>query len=144
MDPAELPSSMDKKAIYLKHCERRYKRGNEVVIQLNHKLDDLYFRYDKALKENQRSFKYSLRLKISVLEGVIHRYADYVQENAHIIEDLRREMFGETVQLFFASDTPDSESDGGNWAQQRLLNLMTNGSCQSHQFFFRKDTPITR
>ena len=114
MDPTEQFSSIDKKTIYLMHCERRFKRACEQIVLLNYKLSDLFFRYDKAIKENQRSFKYSLRLKISVLEGVIHRYADYVQENAHIIEDLRREMFGETVQLFFASDTPDSESDGGN------------------------------
>ena len=97
------------------HCERRFKRACEQIVLLNYKLSDLFFRYDKALKENQRSFKYSLRLKISVLEGVINRYGDYAQQKAHIIADLRREMFGETVHIVY-SDTPDTESDGGDWA----------------------------
>ena len=111
MDPTEQLSNIDKKTIYLMHCERRFKRACEQVVLLNHKLSDLYFRYNKALKESQRSFRYSLRLKISVLEGVINRYRDYAHEKAHIIADLRREMFGETVQIVY-SDTSDTESDG--------------------------------
>jgi len=49
-------------------------------------------RYDRARNENRRSFRYHLRLRLAVLEGVRSMYNDYVHEKVEQIIKLRREL----------------------------------------------------
>jgi hypothetical protein len=46
--------------------EKRFKRACEQIVQLNYSLDALQQRYNKAKKDNHKSFRYSLRLRIAV------------------------------------------------------------------------------
>ena len=79
--------------------ERRFKRACEQIVQLNYSLDSLQQRYNKAKKDNHRSFRYSLRLKIAVVDGMRNMYYDYAHKKAESITDLRRELFGEVVDI---------------------------------------------
>lgn len=99
------------KQFYLMECERRFKKACEQIVHLNEKMGDLQFRYNKAWVENHRSFRYSIRMRIAVVEGLINMYYDYAHDKAYTIADLRRELFGENVQII-ASDVSDSEYDG--------------------------------
>ena len=96
------------KPFYLMDSERRFQKACQQIVQLQQKMGDLQFRYHKAWRQNHRSFRYSLRLQIAVVEGLINMYYNYAHSKAYTIADLRRQLFGEHVQII-TSDTSDSE-----------------------------------
>ncbi|XP_048777949.2 uncharacterized protein LOC125679921 isoform X1 [Ostrea edulis] len=100
----------EKQFNYLMDSERRFKKACEKIVHLNKRMRNLQLRYKKAWVENHRSFRYSIRLRISVVEGLLNMYHDYALIKANIIKDLRHEMFGEDVQII-TSDTSDSEDE---------------------------------
>jgi hypothetical protein len=53
----------------LEMAEKKFKRSCEQIVLLNDKLDDLQTRYDTAKRDDRRSFRYPLRLKIAVVDG---------------------------------------------------------------------------
>ena len=89
--------------------ERRFKRACEQIVQLNYSLDGLQQRYNKAKKANNKSFRYSLRLRIAVVDGMRNMYYDYAHKKAESIADLRRELFGEVVDIVSDETTVDME-----------------------------------
>ena len=67
-------------------------------------------RYSKAKQDNFRCFRYNLRLKLAVIEAVRNMYYDYAYIKAEKVAELRRELFGETVNIIaFDSETDDEE-----------------------------------
>lgn len=116
--------TMDKR-FSLMDSERRFKRACEQIVQLNYKMSDLQFRYSRAKAENHRSFRYSLRLRLAVVEGLRNMYYDYAHNKAQTVADLRREMFGEDVQII-SDDMSDSGSDEEYWAV--TTDITANGS----------------
>ena len=87
------------KRFQLLDTERRFRRACEQIVQLNYKLDDLQCRYLKAKKENMRTFRYSLRLRLAVVEGLRNTYYDYAHQKAETVAELRKEMYGEEVDI---------------------------------------------
>lgn len=79
--------------------ERRFRTACQQIILLNRKLDDLQKRYRSAKKDNLRTFRYSLRLRLAVVEGLRNMYYDYAHEKADQVAVLRKEMFGQEVQI---------------------------------------------
>ena len=73
----------------LNKAETCFKRACEQVVLLNDKLEGLQRRYDKAVQENHRSFRYNLRLKMASVEGVRNAYYEYACEKAEEIAELR-------------------------------------------------------
>ena len=90
--------SLNKKAT-LVESERRFKRACEQIVQLNYSLDALQQRYNKAKKDNHKSFRYSLRLRIAVVDGMRNMYYDYAHKKAETVAELRQELFGEVVDI---------------------------------------------
>ena len=90
--------SLDKR-FQLLDTERRFRRACEQIVQLNYKLDDLQRRYLKAKKENMRTFRYSLRLRLAVVEGLRNTYYDYAHQKAESVAELRQELYGEEVDI---------------------------------------------
>ena len=101
--------TMDKR-FCLMDSERRLKRACDQIVLLNLELSDLLSRYTNASRVNQRSFRYSLRLRLAVVEGLRDTYYHYAYAKAQTVADLRREMFGEDVQII-SDHMSDSESD---------------------------------
>ena len=85
----------------LNETEVRFKRACEQVVLLNDKLEGLQRRYDKARQDNQRTFRYTLRLKMASVEGVRNAYYEYACEKAEKIAELR----------YYVSVESQSESD---------------------------------
>ena len=73
------------KRFSLMDSERRFKRACEQIVQLNYKMSDLQSRYSTAKKENHRSFRYSLRLRLAVVEGLRNMYYDYAHNKAQTV-----------------------------------------------------------
>lgn len=80
-------------------AERRFRRSCEQIVMLNRALTSLQKRYDNAKRRNVRSFRYHLRLRLAVIEGMRNVYYDYAHEKAKQVAELRRELFGEIVEI---------------------------------------------
>lgn len=91
--------------------ESRFKRACQQIVQLNYSLDALQQRYNKAKKDNHRSFRYSLRLRIAVVDGMRNMYYDYAHKKAEAIAELRQELFGEVVDIVSGETSTDIEMD---------------------------------
>ena len=86
----------------------QFRRSCDQIVHLNMALRVLTTRYKKAKTENHRSFRYPLRLKLAVVEGVRNMYYDYAKLKAEEIQGLRDELQG---QLITFDDVSDSASD---------------------------------
>ncbi|KAJ8311061.1 hypothetical protein KUTeg_006637 [Tegillarca granosa] len=79
--------------------ERKFRRACEQILQLNFKMDVLQDRYIKAKKNNNRSFRYSLRLRLAVVESMRNVYYEYAHKQAIVVADMRSKLFGEIVEI---------------------------------------------
>ncbi|WAR07227.1 hypothetical protein MAR_017185 [Mya arenaria] len=72
-------------------------------------------RSSEALQDGQRSnnkaFRYNLRLKLAVIEGVRNMYYDFAYSKADRVAELRRELFDESVEIVSGSDSEYSSDD---------------------------------
>ena len=90
--------------------EKKFKRACEQIVHLNHRMDEMQHRYTKAKRANHRSFRYNLRLRLAVIEGLRNMYYDYAHHKAEAVAELRRELFGEEVEIV-TDDMSDSEME---------------------------------
>lgn len=86
-------------------AEQRFKRACEQIVLLNGKIRDMQRRYNKAKRDNLRSFRYNMRLQLAVVEGLRNTYYDYAHNKADQVAQLRQELFGEEVEVISDSDT---------------------------------------
>ena len=62
--------------------ERHFRRACEQIVRLKYRQMGLERRYTKAKQEERRSFRYSLRLRIAVLDGLKEVYFEYASQRA--------------------------------------------------------------
>lgn len=91
----------------LEKAESSFQKACEQIVFLNKKLDDLQIRYDRANKEGNKSFRYSLRLKIAAGEGLRNTYYEYACAKADLVTSLRCTLFGSGA----AEPMSDMETD---------------------------------
>ena len=72
---------------------------------LNKHLTDVKMHYQQAKEDNSRRFRYNMRLKLAVIEGVRNMYYDYAYMKAEDVARLRYDFFGATMEIV------DSETD---------------------------------
>lgn len=65
--------------------ETTFNKACDQIRLFNDQLDDLQVRLDRAERDRQRSILYSLRIKMSVLEGVRNMVCEYA---AQLADDL--------------------------------------------------------
>ena len=94
----------------LMDSERCFKRACQQIVHLNDKMSDLQSRYSKAKLQNQRSFRYSLRLRLAAVEGMRNMYYDYAHIKAQTVAELRKQLFGEEVQII-SDEMADSDGE---------------------------------
>lgn len=70
-------------------CSKKFRRACRQLLILNEEIDCLQCRYERAEAENQRSFRYSLRLRIATLEGVRDAYQEYAIRISHGLQGLQ-------------------------------------------------------
>ena len=82
----------------LQKAELSCLKACEQIIFLTKHLDDLHIRYDRADKDGNKSFRYSLRLKIVVGEGLRRAYYEYAWSKADLFNALQRHLHGLEAQ----------------------------------------------
>ena len=87
---------------------RRFKKACQVIVLMNNKLEALQKRYDRARRDDRRSFRYNVRLRLCTVEGARNMIYEYASMRADEMEELQDKL--ETSEdEFYSSD--ESESD---------------------------------
>ena len=89
----------------LHRAQTKFRKACIQLTLLNKQLEDVKMRYQQAKEDNFRCFRYNLRLKLAVIEGMRNMYYDYAYMKAEDVVQLRYDLFGETVEIV------DSETD---------------------------------
>lgn len=79
--------------------ERKFRKACVQITVLNKCLDNMKSRYKKAKSENFNRFRYNLRLKLAVIEGVRNMYYEYACVKAEHVATIRRLLFGEELEI---------------------------------------------
>ncbi|KAL4220297.1 hypothetical protein ACF0H5_020705 [Mactra antiquata] len=97
----------------LQQTEIRFRKACNQINLLNRKMESIHKRYNCAKKNNHRVFRYKLRLRLAVVEGLRNMYYEYANKKATRVVELRRELFNENVEVVEQedSDYEDSEMD---------------------------------
>ena len=75
---------------------RMFRKACSQLILINNLMDELEERYNRALENSRRSYRYILRLRICVLEGVRSAFYDYATKKADELEDIQRTLYLQT------------------------------------------------
>ena len=98
---------LDLDSIFQKACKQ--------ILLLNNFLRQLQIRYDRASRDNLRTYRYALRLRLCTVEGLrnaLHEYATQQASKIEKMEDDMREMGqGPLVLHGYVSEESDEESD---------------------------------
>ena len=79
--------------------ERKFRNACVQLLALNKRIDNMKRRYKRAKNDNINRFRYNLRLKLAVIEGVRNMYYEYAHMKAQQVSDIRRQLFGEVVEI---------------------------------------------
>ena len=77
--------------------ERQFRRACDQIVLMNLQLKEIGIRYKRAKHTGQRSFRYPLRLKLAVVEGVRNMYYDFARQKAEEVEALRYMILGDDI-----------------------------------------------
>jgi hypothetical protein len=83
-----------KLAMYHQHNVElvRFQRACDQILQLNGKLDEISKRYMSAKDNNNKLFRYSLRNRMLIIEGILTAYCSYAKMKKSEILKLRRKL----------------------------------------------------
>jgi hypothetical protein len=81
----------------MEQMDRKFQRACEQILLLNNQILDLQSRYDRAVSDRQRSWRYHLRLRIATVEGIRNMYYEYACLRADELDDLQTKLEPEGV-----------------------------------------------
>ena len=84
--------------------ERKFHRACNQIVLLNRHIDNLQLRYDRAHRDNRRTF----RIKLSALEGVRNMYVEFASMKADELMDLQCQLLEQTT---LSSEDSESEEE---------------------------------
>lgn len=83
--------------------DRKFQHSCRQIMLLNHRIKEKQRRYDRAYKEHQRSWRYTLRLQLATMEGMRNMFYEYAYRRADELEALQDEL----VNAGIMSDTEE-------------------------------------
>lgn len=96
----------------LYESQRRFQRACDQLVLLNDCLEKLNKRYIKARADDQKMFRYRLRMRILTVEGILNAYCNYACLKKNEVLDLRFKLYGEDPsdgETIFNSFSPDDD-----------------------------------
>ncbi|KAK3612095.1 hypothetical protein CHS0354_031164 [Potamilus streckersoni] len=95
----------------LTETEIKFRKACDQIIILNKKMESVQKRYNRAKETNFRIFRYKLRLRLAIIEGVRNVYYEYANRKANDIVNIRRELYGEIVEIVTTGADDESDSN---------------------------------
>ena len=81
----------------LKQMNKKFRLSCNQVVLLNNEIEYLQNRYDSAVADQRRSFRYFLRLKIATLEGVRNMIYEYACRRADQLDAMHEQLLREGI-----------------------------------------------
>ena len=72
--------------------DSKFQRACAQVLLLNNMVQELQTRYDRAVTQNSRQYRYTLRLRLCTVEGLRNMFYEYACHSADEIEVLEGTM----------------------------------------------------
>ena len=79
----------------LEKSEFEFNKACNELAAFNQRLDDIQARYNRAHRDSQRTFRYSLRIQLSVMEGIRDMFIHYAHAKAYLVMSLRAQAWSE-------------------------------------------------
>ena len=95
------------------HLEDKFNIACNQLKLLNSRIAEIQQRYDRAAKDNRRSYRYTLRIRLVVMEGVRNMYYQYATEKADEL-DRAKQQIQEAMsdgEEFSTSEEEDEEEE---------------------------------
>ena len=73
----------------LEDLDRKFRLACRQVVILNNRIADLQARYDRALRVDRKSFRYTLRLQLATTEGTRNMFYEYARRKAEELEAIQ-------------------------------------------------------
>lgn len=110
---SSLPLPNDKDALedQLSKLEARIDWANDQIQLLYGQLEGVKKRYNRAYKDNRRSFRYHIRLRIITYEGTINAFYEYACQKEKEAKRLRLTMYDDLVDQNMSSSDEGGESE---------------------------------
>lgn len=96
---------------YLEITEFRYERALMQLNCLGNKLQELGTRHEMAKSRNLIRWMKQLERRMDVLETIRNMYLEYATRQADDICQLRKDLYGEEVEVVMASEVADESDD---------------------------------
>lgn len=81
----------------------KFQRACAQVLLLNNMVQELQTRYDRAVAQNSRQYRYTLRLRLCTVEGLRNMYYEYACQSAdeiEVLEDTMRQLGVEPMPIY--------------------------------------------
>ena len=77
-------------SLYIAEC--KFRKSCEQIKLLTRRLDLLQIRYDKAKRDDMKSFRYTQRLQLATVEGARNMYYEYAVKQAREVARLQKQL----------------------------------------------------
>lgn len=99
-------------------AESCFRRALSQVMVLNRVIAELQRRYDMAMKQHARNFRYSQRVRIAVTEGVRNMFYEYARQKADLIVQLRQQIDQEQRSMEEAEQADVQMDESHNYGDE--------------------------
>ena len=69
-----------------------FRKATNQVLLLNNFMRELHIRYDRASRDNLRTYRYALRLRLCTVEGLRDTFYEYANKQASKIDEMENDM----------------------------------------------------
>lgn len=73
----------------MRQMDKRFKLVCRQLVLMNNQIAEVKKRYERAVANNRRSFRYQHRLRLVTLEGVRNMFWEYAQDRADRLDDMQ-------------------------------------------------------
>ena len=88
-------TSFAEKVDYYHKLVAKFRRACSQVVLLNNAITDCQTRYDRAMKEDQPTFRYIYRLRLMIIEDVRDRFYEYAVQVGGQIDNIQAELYND-------------------------------------------------
>ena len=117
----------------IQNMDAKFKKACQQLRLLNSWIERLQTRYDRAASANKRSHRYSLRIKLCVIEGVRNMFYEYALRMADQLDDMRQQMGLLEQTSGDENTTDDDNSDQSTYEEEDRENDDDDEGDQSNE-----------
>ncbi len=89
-----LNTTTAKERIYeIRTMNKKFRLACKQLLLINNLIDEVEVRYNRAVRDQRRSFRFTLRLKLCTLEGVRNQFYEYAYTKADQLEKMMLELY---------------------------------------------------